>query len=344
MAVQIQWRRGTQAQNDVFTGVVGEVTVDTTNNTLRVHDGSTAGGSNIATVAYVGSQLSSVNAISSGTSAVNFVSTNGNVRANVGGSTIATIYSSGVAVTGLVSATTTITATGNVAGGNVTTAGRVDATGNVAGGNLTTAGIVNATGNVNGANLNITGGIFDTGAMDLNTAANGNITLNPNGSGVIVLNKDLRNGQANGVGNIGSATGYFNTVFAKATSAQYADLAEMYEADTDYAPGTVVVFGGEKEITVANDDGDSRVAGVISGNPSYVMNSGQTGVHVLPLTLAGRVPTKVRGPVAKGDMMVSAGNGFARAEKSPAVGAVIGKALQSFDGQEGVIEVVVGRL
>jgi hypothetical protein len=67
------------------------------------------------------------------------------------------------------------------------------------------------------------------------------------------------------------------------------------------------------------------------------------GEHVVELALLGRVPTKVVGPVKKGDMMVSAGDGHARAENLPQIGTVIGKALEDFNGDRGVIEVVVGR-
>jgi hypothetical protein len=74
------------------------------------------------------------------------------------------------------------------------------------------------------------------------------------------------------------------------------------------------------------------------------MNSGQTGEYVSPVALTGRVPVKVTGTVRKGDMMVAAINGRARAEANPVVGSVIGKALADFDGQDGVIEVVVGRV
>jgi hypothetical protein len=74
------------------------------------------------------------------------------------------------------------------------------------------------------------------------------------------------------------------------------------------------------------------------------MNSGQTGDHVVPVALQGRVPVLVTGSVRKGDMMVAAINGRARAEADPEVGSVIGKALADFDGVEGVIEVVVGRM
>jgi len=133
-------------------------------------------------------------------------------------------------------------------------------------------------------------------------------------------------------------------VFAQSTSAQYADLAENYLADANYVAGTVVVFGGNEEITLATQDQDPAVAGVVSTNPAYQMNSGLTGNHVVTVALLGRVPCLVQGPVSKGALMVSAGNGRARAEPNPAPGAIIGKAVQSFDGDVGTIEIVVGRV
>mgnify|MGYP003351690151 CR=1 FL=1 len=90
--------------------------------------------------------------------------------------------------------------------------------------------------------------------------------------------------------------------------------------------------------------GDSAVAGVVSTNPSYVMNATLDSEFTATVALTGRVPTKVSGPVAKGDMMVSAGNGYAQASASPAIGTVIGKALENFDGESGTIEIVVGRM
>jgi len=152
------------------------------------------------------------------------------------------------------------------------------------------------------------------------------------------------NGAANGVGNIGSSTGYFNRLFATATTALYADLAEKYTADADYVPGTVVSFGGNNEITLSAWDSDRRVAGVVSTNPSYLMNAGLDAEHVAVVALQGRVACRVQGPVRKGDMMVSAGNGAARSEADPKTGAVIGKALENFSGESGTIEVVVGRI
>ena len=176
--------------------------------------------------------------------------------------------------------------------------------------------------------------------------ANNVVTINNFGSLRVgsLLTSGILNTNANGVGNIGNSSTYFNTAFIKATSAQYADLAENYEADATYEPGTVVCFGGAKEVTVCNIEDCTRVAGVISTNPSYLMNSGQTGAHVAAVALQGRVPTKVTGQIRKGDLIVSAGDGRGRVNNDARAGTIIGKALADFDGQDGVIEVVVGRV
>jgi len=142
------------------------------------------------------------------------------------------------------------------------------------------------------------------------------------------------------------ASGEFSAgiITATATAARYADLAERYTADSDYDPGTVLIFDGALEVTVSNQDASPKVAGVVSTDPAYLMNSDLQGTLTVALALTGRVPTKVVGPVHKGDMMVSTADGRARAESNPAMGTVIGKALEDFDGTEGTIEVVVGRL
>ena len=176
-------------------------------------------------------------------------------------------------------------------------------------------------------------------------SSNGNISVAVNGSGIVTFTSaGIINNMGNGVGNIGNSTGRFDTVFALATSAQYADLAEKYTADADYTPGTVVMFGGSAEVTLCANDACARVAGVVSTNPSYRMNDGLIGEHTAMVALTGRVPTLVTGPVRKGDMMVSAGAGRARAEANPEIGTVIGKALADHNGADGVIEVVVGRV
>ena len=150
-------------------------------------------------------------------------------------------------------------------------------------------------------------------------------------------------GGTTGTGNIGASGATFNTVFAKATTAQYADLAEKYTADAAYTPGTVVMFGGANEVTLANQDSTTRIAGVISENPGFIMNEALQSEFVAVVALQGRVPCRVVGPVEKGDMMVATSNGAARADNSARAGTIIGKALENFNGTTGTIEVVVGR-
>ena len=131
-----------------------------------------------------------------------------------------------------------------------------------------------------------------------------------------------------------------------ATAARYADLAENYEADSVYDPGTVVIFGGDKEITVSKFTHDPRIAGVVSTNPAHLMNAEQQ--NGTAVALQGRVPCKVKGMIAKGDVLVASGvPGVAckMVKDMYEVGCVIGKALENHtEAGEGVIEVVVGRL
>lgn len=148
---------------------------------------------------------------------------------------------------------------------------------------------------------------------------------------------------ANVTYNLGSATAWYSTFYGLATQAKYADLAENYQADRSYNAGTVLMFGGSAEVTLADAD-TPAVAGVVSTNPAHLMNGGLTGPNVVPLALQGRTPCNVIGPVKKGDLMVSAGFGFAKSSKNPAVGQVIGKSLSDFTGAKGQIEVVVGRV
>jgi len=144
--------------------------------------------------------------------------------------------------------------------------------------------------------------------------------------------------------NIGSSLLKYNTVYAKATSAQYADVAEIYTADYNYEPGTVVVFGGPREVTVSSFAHDTRVAGVVSTNPAYLMNDKAEGVAV---ALLGKVPCKVHGMIEKGDLLTTSGEHSGHAKKSmdPKTGTIIGKALEKHSSADtGVIFVSVGKL
>ena len=139
----------------------------------------------------------------------------------------------------------------------------------------------------------------------------------------------------------GSGNFAANVITATATQAQYADLAEKYEADSEYEPGTVVVFGGEKEVTACDSQGSQAVVGVISTDPAYMMNSEAEGQYV---ALTGRVPCKVTGPVAKGDLLVcSAESGHAEANNDAKAGSILGKAIgENPDGNgPAIIEVLV---
>ena len=333
MSTQVQYRRGTNAQNAAFTGALAEITVDTTNGTLRVHDGITAGGSNIATVSYVTAQIGalSANSITNGTSSVAVIASGGNIRANVAGSTVQTISAGLVAITGDLSVTGNATLSGNILGdriqngtttidiqtpngnANITVSGTsnvavfstaganisgtLGVTGNITGGNILGGANVNATthtgttvnvsgaitggslsvstGNITGGNLLLSGAIEDSAQLDIRTtASNANIVFTPNGTGNVNIGSNLMP-TGNAVANIGSSTSQFNTIFARATSAQYADLAEMYVSDANYPSGTVVEFGGKYEITISSSSHSTAVAGIVSTNPSYLMNSTQ---------------------------------------------------------------------
>ena len=122
-----------------------------------------------------------------------------------------------------------------------------------------------------------------------------------------------------GTYNVGSSSVKFGTMYANtfsgtASSAQYADLAEMYLADAEYEEGTILVFGGEAEVTTSDVKSSPSIAGVVSHNPAYLMNSELQGDHVTAVALKGRVPVKVVGAVSKGDVLVhSAKPGHAEA-------------------------------
>jgi len=193
------------------------------------------------------------------------------------------------------------------------------ATGNISAGNVSTTGTILATGNITGGNLSVA-----TGSVSVGSIVNNN---------------------SNGVGNIGSASTTFNTVHALATSAQYADMAERFHADAEYSAGTVVELGGVNEITLCQDELSDTVFGVVSTKAAYLMNGGAgTNATHPPIAMTGRVPVNVMGFITKGDRLVSAGNGFARAATLDEVTAfnVIGRALEGkTDEGFGSVEAIV---
>jgi hypothetical protein len=196
------------------------------------------------------------------------------------------------------------------------------------------------------ASQSLTGISIDGSAGTVTTAAQGNITSVGTLTSLTV--SGAIKPTSNAAIDLGDSTHYFGNVYGAtftgtATTAKYADVAEVYVSDKEYDPGTVVMFGGDKEITATYLYGQTAVAGVISTNPAYLMNSETTG---LPVALLGRVPCKVVGPVSKGDFIVSSNMlGVGIGSKFYIPGAVIGKSLVNKDtDQVELIEVVVGRL
>ena len=187
-------------------------------------------------------------------------------------------------------------------------------------------------GNLTG---NVVGNVTGTASLDL-PLAGGTMT------GTLISNNIRPEDDA--TYDIGTTDKGYNTVFAKATSAQYADLAEKYETDSNYEVGTVVVFGGEKEVTQSTISNDTRVAGVISEDPAYLMNDKSEGQAI---ALVGKVKCKVHGVVAKGDLLTTCGThpGCAQKASTPVLGSVVGKAMENkTDAGESVILISVGRL
>ena len=275
-----------------------------------------------------------------------------------------------------------VVATGNVTGGNITTAGLITASGaitstaNVTGGNLRTGGLVSATGNITSA-ANIAGTFFigngsqltglslgvsvtkfvngtsegnvgtSGGNINFNVAGTSNVAVFTTTGGVFtgVTTPSIAKSGTNAVGNIGSSSNFFNRVFATATTALYADVAERFAADEVMEPGTVVELGGTKEITRATNDLSEQVFGVISTNPAFMMNGGAGEDDTHPaVAMTGRVPVKVVGCIRKGDRLVSAGDGVARAALPGEATAfnVIGRSLVNKPTPEsGTIEAIV---
>ena len=300
----------------------GNLTVNSTNGVTAIINGGTSGVGNI------------------GTSAKTF----NTVFATSLSGTLTTAAQTNITSVGtLTNLTVTNTITGSVSGSAATVTGAAQ-TAITSVGTLTALAVTGnvAAGNVSGTN--ITGTIqtaAQTNVTSVGTlsalAVSGAITVNStNGVSAII------NGGTTGTGNIGSATVGFNTVFAKATSAVYADLAENYLSDSNYEAGTVVVFGGDKEITTTQLFADTAVAGVISTNPAYLMNNELVGQ---PVALRGRVPVKVQGFTRKGDLLVTGnipGVAVSVGRDNKYGQAVFAKALEiKTTADVGVIEAVI---
>jgi hypothetical protein len=162
------------------------------------------------------------------------------------------------------------------------------------------------------------------------------------GGATVFNGRTLSTGANTTTGNI---TGQWSLTVGSRLTATYADLAERFAADDAYAPGTVVELGGEKEITIVKDELSEKVFGVVSNTAAYLMNAGAGEDDTHPaIAVAGRVSVNVIGTIKKGDRLVSAGNGIARAANTGEATAfnTIGRSLINKDTEDaGVIEAVV---
>jgi len=209
-----------------------------------------------------------------------------------------------------------------------------------------TSGTFNVTGNtaITGT-LSSTSNISTSGSGNITSAGSVTATTGVSGTtGTFTTSVTTPLLIGGGAGETGLVRGNWSLDTGSRFIATYADLAEYYEADQEYEVGTVLIFGGEKEITTTQVHMDHRVAGVVSETAAYLMNEGCPGIKTA-IALQGRVPVKVIGVVKKGDLLVSAGKpGYAIASSSPKPGTIIGKALANKDtADEGIVEVAVGR-
>ena len=395
----VQLRRGTSAEHSSFTGAAGEITVNTSNSTIHVHDGSTAGGTELATKSSVdGLTVNSISDVTITTpSSGQVLQYNGSAWVNATdednlsnndtddlaeGSTNQYYTDArargAISVTGsgsYDSSTGVITVTGGVTSVNSLTGAVTIDTDDVAEGStnqyytdtrvdsrITANWLLDEDNMATNSATKFpsqqsvkayvdaeVAGVVDSapGALDtLNELAaalgdDANFSTTVTNSIATKLSKagDTMSGDLNMGGNDITNAGTFN---GTATSAQYADLAERYHSGMAIEAGSVVCFGGDHEIKTCDEQGCTAVAGVVSTAPAFMMNkdAGSDDTHPY-VALAGRVPCKVTGSIKKGDLLMAssmAGHAMAGEFKG---GAMIGKALENFDGESGVIEVLV---
>lgn len=323
---------GTGAFTSLTATTVNKVTITapTTSATLTIADGKTITASN--TLTFTGTDSSSVNFGAGGT--VGYTGSGLNQFASTTSAQLAGVISDETGSGALVFATSPVLTTPNIGTpsfGNLTNCTQLPISTGVAGLGTNVATFLGTptSTNLRWAVTSTTGTgklVFETSptfATDITVAA-----INHNGT--------------DAVGNIGNLASRFGTFFGVSTSALYADLAENYVTDAEYEAGTVVVFGGEEEITVTDKFADARVAGVISTAPAYLMNDKCEGG--LPVALRGRVPCKVVGPVRKGDLLVTSTTpGYACSVGSDLQYgvAVIGKSIENSDAETAVITAVI---
>ena len=356
-------------------GAATSLNVGATSGTMTVNNPTLVGTQTTQNV--FNATATTVNAFGAATS-LNVGSTSGTMTVNnptlVGTQTTQNVFNTTATTVNAFGAASTIAI--GASSGTANFAGTINAVGNVNGNNI--AGVIRPT-----AGSGTAGIIFPAdpggGSGDLATikyyaysgeatvleltVTNDNddiIRLNASGGTTIVGTLSVGNVSANyaninntltttnittgGSSTAGSLTGNWTLTGGSQLQATYSDLAEFYAGDAHIEKGRIVEIGGTEEVTLCNTFMSTRVAGVVTTEPAYVMNSLNNYTHPICIALAGRVPVKVRGKIRKGDILVSSLYGCATSTEHPVIGSIIGKALENYDStEEGTIEVMIGR-
>ncbi len=322
------------------TGAVGEISFGTI---ISAGDGiknASFAASGMMTVTYDGS--STTNNVYSVTPVSNVGGSNSIVKTNANDLNIASGYINATALRiNTTKVIDTNTATNTV---QFYTPGQYNfasSTGTSSGNTTTTfTGTVDFSGGTLKANTLTTGATATAGTITGNWSLASSSIINATNGTLYTTTLNAGSDTTSGV-----ISGYWSLNGSSRLQATYADLAEYYEGDKEYSPGTVLVFGGDKEVTTTTQMNDTRAAGVVTTNPAYIMNQDQKGIKVC-IALAGRVPCWVVGRVKKGDLLTtSATPGCAVKANNPQLGSIIGKALEDKDtGEAGVIQVAIGRV
>ena len=209
---------------------------------------------------------------------------------------------------------------------------------------------INVSGSAGSAGSATTAGTVTTAAQPniTSTGTLSSLTVNGTMNAGTMQSTTITTGSSATAGTI---TGDYTLTSGSTLNATYADLAEKYTADIDYEAGTVLVFGGEAELSTTGQHMCQAVAGIVTTNPAQVYNAECTageGEFVVELALIGRVPCRVIGPVNKGDLIVTSdqtGFGCKGDPDNIKAGSIIGKAITGYNGDtpEGVCEVLVGK-
>jgi len=336
--------------------IVARTTSDTlTNKTLtspKISTILTNNGTNTVTLPLANDTLvgkSTTDILSNKTldTASNTLKINGNSVSSVTGtgssvvlSTLPTFNSSGIKLSGSYSGTTTIvassTATGTVTLPSIT--GTIITSADTG----TVTGTMIASSTIRGSNLNLTSDSFAvntiTGSLN-GTATNAtNVNLTPqnntNSTYYLTFSNTSTGNSSLSTDTDLSYNPSTNVLATTSLYAEYADLAENYLTDKQYDIGTVIVVGGDKEVTSSSLG--KRAIGVISEKPAYLMNAKNPGQ---PVALKGKVKIKVNGSIVKGDELIADNNGFAKKVDINFKEKVFAIALE--DNTTGIIQAII---